>query len=244
MKMFGIIRNEAGEELDYAFHEGGRSGAVIVICHGVTAHKDRELLIAIAAGLSELGWPCLRFSFSGNGKSEGRFEDATITKESGDLKSVFSLIPEGKRIGFIGHSMGAAVGMVTAAEEKRIASMVTMAGMMRTREFVDREFGDVVQGEGVMWEDEDCPLSKAFVEDLRSIGDVYEEAAVLELPWLLIHGRDDDVIPIFESREALRSGPEGTRLIEIEGAGHMFGPESYGRITEELDAFFSETLWG
>ena len=40
------------------------------------------------------GIPALRFSFSGNGGSEGRFEDSCITKEVEDLGAVIDALAE------------------------------------------------------------------------------------------------------------------------------------------------------
>lgn len=91
------IFNSHGERLDVDFHHGSQTAVVVVLGHGVTGNKDRPLLVAIAEGLSKKGWPCIRFSFSGNGDSEGKFEDSNITKEVDDLRSIMNLVPPEKR---------------------------------------------------------------------------------------------------------------------------------------------------
>ena len=196
------IRNQQGERLDVAFHGGTKMGALIVLGHGVTGNKDRPLLVAVAEGLAARGWPCLRISFSGNGNSEGKFVDSTITKEIGDLSAVLATVPQEKRIAYIGHSMGAAVGVLTASRRMDIQALVSLAGMTHTAEFVTREFGEVEPGKGFMWDEEDCPLSEAYVEDLKSIGNTLEAAAEINQPWLLIHGTEDDVVPLKDSLDA------------------------------------------
>ena len=56
-----IIRNSAGERLDYTYHPGAETdGPVVVIGHGVTAHKDRPFLVALAEGLSRAGIASVR----------------------------------------------------------------------------------------------------------------------------------------------------------------------------------------
>ena len=87
METSSRILNSQGERLDVDFHQGTHLGAMVVLGHGVTGNKDRPLLVAIAEGLSKKGWSCIRFSFSGNGDSEGKFEDSNITKEVDDLIS-------------------------------------------------------------------------------------------------------------------------------------------------------------
>lgn len=236
------IRNLQDERLDVSFHGGTKLGSLVILGHGVTGNKDRPLLVAVAEGLAAKGWPCLRVSFSGNGDSEGKFEESTITKETADLGAVLATVPQEKRVAYIGHSMGAAVGVIKAVRRMDIHALVSLAGMTHTAEFVEREFGDVEPGKGCMWDEEDCPLSEAYVEDLRAIGSTLEAAAQINQPWLLIHGTDDDVVPLKDSRDAFDAAKCRKKLIEIPGAGHVFGEDSYPRIVEEIDAWLETSL--
>jgi len=236
------IRNNQDERLDVAFHGGTKPGALVVMGHGVTGNKDRPLLVAVAEGLAAKGWPCLRVSFSGNGDSEGRFEESTITKEIVDLCAVLATVPQETRIAYIGHSMGAAVGVLTASRRLDIQALISLAGMTHTADFVQREFGDVVPGKGFMWDDEDCPLSEAYMQDLKSIGDILEAAAQVNQPWLLIHGTADDVVPPKDSRDAFEAANCRKELLEIPGAGHVFDEESYARVVEAVDGFLDRCL--
>ncbi len=216
------FRNRHGEKLDTAFHPGSRDGVLVLLAHGVTGNKDRPLLVALADGLAAEGWPCLRLSFSGNGESEGRFEDATISKESGDLCDVLDALPPGLKVAYCGHSMGGAVGVMTAAADPRIAVLVTLAGMIRTEDFREREFGAVTPGQGFMWDEPECPLSQNYVDDMESIGDLFDEVGQISVPWLLVHGTADDVVLIEDSRDAYDTAEEPKRLLEIPGEGHSF----------------------
>ena len=84
--MFGNIKNASGENLDYTFHAGDKSSQhIVVLGHGVTGNKDRPFLVELADNLSNAGIPTIRFSFSGNGNSDGEFTQSTISKEIGDL---------------------------------------------------------------------------------------------------------------------------------------------------------------
>lgn len=242
MQSTSQIQNLQGERLDVAFHGGMKLDALIVLGHGVTGNKDRPLLVAVAEGLAAKGWPCLRISFSGNGDSEGEFGESTITKEIGDLSAVLKTVPQEKRIAYIGHSMGAAVGLLRASRGMDIQALVSLAGMTHTAEFVEREFGDVEPGNGCMWEDEDCPLSVSYVEDLKTIGDTLDAASQVNQPWLLIHGTEDDVVPVKDSRDAFEAAQGVKELIEIPSAGHVFGEESYDRIVDSVDSFLSAAL--
>lgn len=229
------IRNPAGERLDHSFHPGTRAGSLIVLGHGLTGNKDRPHLVAMAEGLAALGWPCLRISYSGNGESEGRFEDSCITKEIGDLQAVLDALPHETRVCYIGHSMGGAVGVLTAARDARIQVLVSLAGMTHTAAFLEREFAGVAPGNGCMWDEPEHPLSHAFVTDLTQLHDTLSAAGAVTQPWLLIHGDADDLVPVQDGRDAYAAAAGEKAWLEIPGAGHGFSEASYPEMVAAVD---------
>lgn len=208
---------------------------MVILGHGVTGDKDRPLLIAVAEGLAGRGWSCLRISYSGNGASDGRFEDSCITKEVGDLQAVLEWVPETVRVAYIGHSMGGAVGVLTAARNLRIEVLVSLAGMTHTAAFTEREFSSITPGHGNMWDEDGCPLSQKFVSDLSEISDTLSAAEALTQPWLIIHGDADDVVPVQDSRDACEVATCEKKLVEMTGAGHSFGDAYYPELVREID---------
>lgn len=236
------IRNRSEEKIDHTFHPGVRADALVILAHGVTGNKDRPHLVALAEGLSALGWPCLRISYSGNGGSEGRFEDSCITKEIGDLQAVLDVVPDTAKVAYVGHSMGGAVGVLTAARDLRIHALVSLAGMTHTAAFAAREFAGVTPGEGFMWEDENCPLSKTYIDDLNNIGSTISAAEAVIQPWLLIHGDADDVVPVQDGRDAFEAATSEKQWLEIPGAGHSFDPANYPELVAAVDGWLKSSL--
>lgn len=234
-----IIENSSGEKLDITFHPGAKRDSLVILGHGLTGNKDRPLLVALAEGLSARGWPCMRISFSGNGQSGGRFEDATITKEVGDLQAVLDAVPDWVRVAYAGHSMGSAVGVLTAAVDLRIRALVSLAGMAHPAAFYEREFGDLIPGKDCMWEEADCPLSEAFAADMKNIGSIIPAAASITQPWLIIHGSADDLVPLQDSKDALAAAVSRKQFLEIENAGHTFDETSYPRIIDVFDGWLT-----
>ncbi len=229
------IRNRQNERIDTSFHPGTLADTLVILGHGLTGNKDRPQLVALATGLAARGWPCLRFSYSGNGNSEGSFEDSCITKEIGDLQAVLGMVPNDVKVAYVGHSMGGAVGALTAARDMRIFTLVSLAGMTHTAAFVQREFGDVLPGAGLMWDEEEHPLSEKFVGDLNSIESTLSAAESVTQAWLLIHGDADDLVPIQDSRDAFEAATCEKNLIELPGAGHSFEEEDYPKIIDAVD---------
>ena len=240
---FGPIRNAEGEVLDYACagdlglndgpDDGGPGGGpLVVIGHGVTANKDRAWALTLASALEAAGVASLRFSFAGNGASEGDFRASTVTKEVTDLGAVLDavVVVSARPLVYVGHSMGGAVGVLRAAEDVRIRALVSLAGMVDVAGFAQRKFGDLTPDRDLMWDKPECPLSQAFMDDCAQVGSVLHRAAEIWVPWLLVHGTADTVVPLGESKAiAHAAGPEA-KLVELPGADHLFSGDDEARM--------------
>jgi pimeloyl-ACP methyl ester carboxylesterase len=238
--MLGDIKNKFAETIDYTLHTANReSNTLVLLGHGVTGNKDRPFIVALAEELAKSGINALRFSFSGNGASGGRFAESTISKEVEDLGAVLDNV-SAARVGYIGHSMGGAVGVLRAARDPRIQFLVSLAGMVNTKEFAEREFGMVKPGEGFMWDDTNCPLSQAYMDDLRGIVSTAGEAPKIKVPWLLVHGVEDDVVPIGDSREIFAKANEPKELIELPGANHVFAGPATQVMVDKVKAWLAK----
>ena len=240
--MFGNIKNASGENLDYTFHAGDKSSQhIVVLGHGVTGNKDRPFLVELADNLSNAGIPTIRFSFSGNGNSDGEFTQSTISKEIGDLASVLDVL-DNHTICYVGHSMGGAVGVLSASQDNRIKLLVSLAGMVDTKAFAQREFGDVTPDKGVMWDEPTCPLSQAYMDDLTQINTVVDCASKISVPWLLVHGTEDDVVPIEDSQKIYAQANEPKELFTIEDANHVFSDDSLNPMVEKVVDWIRDQL--
>lgn len=232
--MFGELRNSSNEKLDYSFHEGDKyPGHIVVIGHGVTGNKDRPFVVALAQGLAQAGIPVLRFSFSGNGYSEGKFTDSTISKEISDLGCVLDRLND-YTLCYAGHSMGGAVGVIRASTDERIKYLISLAGMVDTKGFADREFGDVTPDKGFMWDEPDCPLSQIYMDDMAKTDSVINLAPQVKVPWLLVHGTEDDVVPIQDSLDIFAKANEPKELVKLEGSNHVFADENAPLMVEQV----------
>lgn len=238
MPDYTSLSNRRGDRIDATFHPAPNTGYLALLGHGVTGNKDRPLIVGVATELAKLGIPCLRFSFSGNGGSGGRFQDCTITSETEDLEDILNQVYDSEtHIIYIGHSMGGAVGTLVAKKEpKRIQTLVSLAGMVHTREFFEREFGDAKPDEGFMWDEPTCPLSqKAWDDATQTIVTTLPAAKEITQPWLLIHGTEDDVVPISDSREAFQAATtERKKLVERPNESHMFSESAYPVIAQAI----------
>jgi hypothetical protein len=235
--MFDDIRNAQGELIDCTFHpsEGAQDGAreLVLIGHGVTGNKDRKWALTLAAAMSKAGIAALRVSFAGNGDSEGDFRESTPTKQAEDLGAILDRC-EAWRVTYVGHSMGAAVGVLRASRDERITRLVSLAGMVETADFAKRKFGELTAGTDCMWDKPECPLSQAFMDDMAAIGSVVELAEEVRIPWLFVHGTADEVVPIEETETILTRTGGSADFVDIAGGDHVFSGEAAQRMSERV----------
>ncbi len=240
--MLGTVQNSHNEVIDYTLHDANDNTTdIVVIGHGVTGNKDRPFVVALASGLAEAGIPAVRISFAGNGASGGRFEEATISKEAEDLSCVIDAL-DGRQVAYVGHSMGGAVGVLRASKDSRIKLLVSLAGMVHTETFARTEFGDVTPDHGCMWDEPTCPLSRTYMEDMESIHSVVDLGANVSVPWLLVHGTEDDVVPLQDSLDIYERANEPKSLVQIEGADHVFSDHTPQMVKTVIDWFREQGL--
>ncbi|MEX0326585.1 MAG: alpha/beta hydrolase family protein [Puniceicoccaceae bacterium] len=230
------IYNNRGESLDYIWQPGSpghrQKDVLVLLGHEVTGNKDRPVIVDTATALQAAGFDTLRFSFSGNGGSGGRFVDSTISKEVDDLGSILDAVArDDQQVVYIGHSMGAAVGVLKTASDDRIHYLVSLAGMVDTKAFAETEFGEEVPDKGLMWEEPDCPLSRAFMDDLcKIVVNVLSQAKSVSVPWLLVHGSADDVVLPADSTAVQAAKGDAVTLVTINGADHSFNDPVHKRL--------------
>lgn len=215
------LRNRHGERLDCAFHAGapGRRD-VVVIGHGVTSSHDRPWLVELALALEREGLAALCVSFSGNGASQGRFEDATPSKEIEDLGAVLDALG-GWRVAYTGHSLGAAVGLMRAVRDERLLALVSLAGMLHVSRFFQTHFGTLAWGAPMLGKAR-CPWSQSLADDARALGSLEFAARAVHVPWLLVHGTADELVPHQDSLDAARAAGPAARVELLPGVDHRF----------------------
>ncbi len=213
------IRNEHGERIAFTYTPGSTND-VVVLGHGVTSDKERPWSEALSNALAVQGIATLRIAFSGNGESEGSFADSTITKEVADLGSVIDAL-EGKRVSYVGHSMGGSVGALRAAIDDRIHCLVSLAAIAHTREFVERVFGHLNEGDAML-DKPHCPYSFALRDDLVQLDTIVSRARNIHVPWLLVHGTADDIVPFTHSRDVLAVAGWNASLVVLDDVDHSF----------------------
>ena len=127
--------------------------------------------------------------------------------------------------------MGAAVGVLRAASDPRIACLVSLAGMVHVHAFFQRHFAHLPPG-APMLDKPECPWSPALTDDAARIGSVTEQAAGIRVPWLLVHGDADELVPYQDALDARAAAGGRPDLVTLAGVDHRFT----GAIPQVIDA--------
>ena len=55
------------------------------------------------------------------------------------------------------------------------------------------------------------------------------------MPWLLVHGSEDDVVPPQDASDILAKAGDNARLTQIAGADHVFSEDPTQMVTPVVD---------
>ena len=72
------------------------------------------------------------------------------------------------------------------------------------------------------------------MDDLAKIDTVVDYASKISVPWLLVHGSEDDVVPIEDSQKIYAQANEPKELFTIEDANHVFSDDSLNPMVEKV----------
>ncbi len=250
---------------DVRMPEGPPPRSAIVVVHGFKGFKDWGFFPFTCDRLAAAGHAVVSFNMSHNGVGKlpleftelERFGANTLSLELDEVLLIVDeviagdLIPNRpRRVGIFGHSRGGGQAILAAGEDDRIEAIATWAAVSHFDRWT-QETRDEWRAVGRIWimnerTGQQMPLDVGLLEDFeanRERLDIPSAAAQLEMPWLIVHGRDDRTVPAEEGRALAAAGRHG-RLVLVGGAGHTFEArhpfeESTSQLDEALDATVS-----
>ncbi len=200
----------------------------VIIAHGFTGHKDANFIPELASHLETKNFTVLRFDFSGNGESEGKFEEGTWTQFADDLNSAINFLRRIHKgpLAVIGFSMGGAVSIITYSKYKNFDRLVLIAPAIKpaTDKFLKIAWASIKEKGYVEFEDikgRKWKLNKDYFED-RERYNLLELGKEIDIPVLIIIGDKDDTVSIDAAREFYQQHSEGRKFVVIKGENHVF----------------------
>jgi dienelactone hydrolase len=224
----------------------GSSRPAVVVVPGFKGFKDWGMFPPLAERLARAGLSAVSVNLSGSGVDDQgeftlveRFGHNTYSAELDDLLRVLDALAGGRlgvapptSIGLVGHSRGGGIGVLAAAEDRRIAALVTWAAISSVERWSPAEQRDWREA-GVKEvvntrTGQRLPLYPDILDDIERHAsgrlDILGAAGRLPMPWLILHGTTDESVSPLEG-EALHAAARRSdvRHLPVDGAGHTFG---------------------
>lgn len=150
------------------------------------------------------------------------------------------------RLVIVGHSYGAALALGLAerlADEGSVSGVILVSGVLSPKERQCRWYHRTVLNPIVS-----SLLPNRYVQSAKEMSAVEPQLEALESVWTklgfpvtLIHGDEDTLIPIENSRYVLeKSDPENVRLVEVPGGGHALTKTHPRLIADEVVRVFEK----
>lgn len=192
----------------------------VIVLHGAGSCKENHADFArVATGH---GFVALTFDNRGHGQSEGKLSPKTVA----DIQRLVRMLAErpevdGGRIGLRGSSMGGLLAIHAAAADPSVAAVVAVCPA--TEEMLLTDLRRHAAGEpprpgsalGSM--DVDVSALIAWLEE----HDVRDAVELLgPKPLMLVHARDDEVVPHTISEDLYERAQEAKRILVLEGGHH------------------------
>jgi len=212
-----------------AVGHGDASAPAVLVAHGFKGFKDWGMFPWLCERIAAAGLHAVRFDFSHNGVERTDFDRLdlflldTPTRHQEDLAALAAAVPG--PLGLLGHSRGGGDAILFAAREPRVCCVATLASVSTTVVAVPDAEGHL-RGKGYY------PFPNARTKQLMPVArhafedgerhSIRAAAGAMSCPLLLIHGSDDESVPV-QAQSDLAAWHPGSELLTIEGAGHTLG---------------------
>ncbi|MBT4334514.1 prolyl oligopeptidase family serine peptidase [archaeon] len=231
-----IIKNKQGENIVCEINKVTDSKLTILILHAITGKKENKTIHFLAKHLPNSQFNTIQFDFSGHGESEGKLQDATISKQLGEIDLVLSQINEIRTDNII--IVGNSFSVLTALEFSKDISVkgaILLSGRANYLGYLDK-LEKIGNNYRLI---EDIFIKESFITDYKKYNPV-NNILKLKKPILIFHGDKDEVVPIEEANIFLKNSQDGTLKI-IKGADHRYSKqESKQEILDECIIFLKK----
>ncbi|HOA63455.1 MAG: alpha/beta hydrolase [Acholeplasmataceae bacterium] len=207
------------------------NGTIVVYYHGFTGNKTEHgrIFKTFSEIIAREGFASLRMDFSGNGESDGSFNQMTfktILSEAKQMLDYVRSINGVKKTIVLGFSMGGAVAsQITKNYPDLIDAVLLWSPAGNISEIIMRAYENSTKLPNGDADYAGWVISKELVTTAKSI-DFYEGLTVFNKPCLVIHGSADLSVHYSWGEKYANSYPRG-RFILIDKAPHGYNSVAF-----------------
>lgn len=203
---------------------------IILMVHGHSSSKYTKNFVTLTDHFNEKNISSFRIDLYGHGESEGKFEDCTISEAVDDiLQAIEFLNKQGyKKIGLLGSSFGGISSIMAASKTKDIFLLALKSPVSNYEEKYMKDQGPqfLAAWKNKGYRDysttkhDNLKLNYSFYEDALK-NDGYKAAPHIMVPTLIIHGDEDEAVPVEQSIKIAKLIPDCTFEI-VKGSDHVY----------------------
>jgi pimeloyl-ACP methyl ester carboxylesterase len=198
-----------------------RPAPALIVVHGWGSNAD--LMLPLAPALHASGLELLFIDARCHGASDGD-NFASLPRFAEDTVHAFDWLADrpdidAQRIGLLGHSVGAGAVLLAATWREQVAAVVSLAAFAHPADMMRR---------WIVENNLPAAVISTYILDYvqQTIGYRFDAIApintlpLLRCPVLLLHGRDDAVVPVSDALRLLAAGAHGHVQLHIGPGGH------------------------
>lgn len=219
---------------------------MVIMCHGFSTGKNGRTNTLLEEILNANNISTFRFDFFGHGESEGLFEEVTISEAVDDVHRALKYLQDldYTLFGLVGSSFGGIVSILAASDKAGFDVLALKSpvsdylGLLIAK---DHDFNmDIWKKEGSILvtgaDEQKLKLNYSFYEDAEKIRG-YEAVKKIRVPTLIVHGDEDETIPLEQSKISASLMPN-CQLEIIQGADHIYSqPRHFDKMIALLSQF-------
>lgn len=202
---------------------------LLVLCHGAPSGAPPEPgdggYPELAQRLFEQGYDAAWFNFRGTGESGGNIDFLGWTR---DLQAVLDFLEkkggfDSKQVCLVGFSAGAGTAIYVAARDDRVTGVVSCSCPADFSLFLDRDPRFIIEGYrqiGAIRDSDFPPSLEDWFRGLLEITPVEHIGQISPKPLLLVHGTDDQTVPVAHASRLYKAAGKPKELALLAGLGH------------------------
>ena len=223
---------------------------VVCLCHGVPSGNPPDPgdggYPLLAEKICRNGLAVLIFNFRGTGDSGGNFDILGWTRDlQTAIDYLWSLADIDKsRLSLVGFSAGAAVSVYVASRDKRVSGVAACACPADFSFFTEtnepQSVIDRFRKIGAIEYADFPPSVEEGFDHFNMVTPINHVAGITPRPLLLVHGSEDETVPISHAHHLYEKAGEPKELVIIDGAGHKSCIDRPEEFNKTVSTFLKE----
>lgn len=189
----------------------------------------------------ENGVTALFMLMRGTADSPGEFSISNWRRDIRSAVDAMAALPEIDSIVLVATSLGGVLALDHAASDERISGLVLISTPVSLESWIhnEKQFMNHIREVGLLHDPLYPGDPKVWMQEFKTLNPLDVNARLKSIPVLLIHGSDDEVVPVSAAHELQNALGENCEKRIIDNAGHRlrYDPRAVATLFGWFDRF-------